>query len=66
MANASTIGRGTTVRGSVRGDGDLEVHGRVEGSVAVEGDVLVGETAMVKSDVSGRRVEPRGARQGRG
>jgi cytoskeletal protein CcmA (bactofilin family) len=58
---SSTIGRSTVVRGSVRGDGDLVVEGRVEGSVAVGGDLTLGESALVKSDVSGRRVVVRGA-----
>jgi cytoskeletal protein CcmA (bactofilin family) len=58
---ASTIGRGTLVRGSVHGEGDLEILGRVEGSVSVSGDLAVGETALIKSDVSGRHVTVRGA-----
>jgi cytoskeletal protein CcmA (bactofilin family) len=61
MAVRSSIGKGTTVRGNVRGDGDLDILGRVEGSVAVGGDLTIGETALVKSDVSGRRVVVRGA-----
>src|SRR5580698_3894348 len=61
MNGASTIGQGTLVRGSVRGEGDLEVLGRVEGSVAVGGELSIGEGALVKSDVSGLRVVVRGA-----
>jgi cytoskeletal protein CcmA (bactofilin family) len=57
----TTIGRGTVVRGSVRGDGDLEILGRVEGSVAVSGELSIGEGALVRSDVSARRVTVRGA-----
>ena len=51
MNGASTIGQGTLVRGSVRGEGDLEILGRVEGSVAVGGELSIGEGALVKSDV---------------
>jgi cytoskeletal protein CcmA (bactofilin family) len=61
MDSVSTIGRGTVVRGSVRGEGDLEILGRVEGSVAVDGDLSIGEGALIKSDVSGRRVTVSGA-----
>jgi cytoskeletal protein CcmA (bactofilin family) len=61
MDAQSSIGRGTLVRGSVRGEGDLEILGRVEGSVAVTGALEIGEGALVKSDVSGRRVTVRGA-----
>src|SRR5580700_7028781 len=61
MNGASTIGQGTLVRGSVRGEGDLEILGRVEGSVAVGGELSIGEGAPVKSDASGRSVVVRGA-----
>lgn len=61
MSQVSTIGVGTTVRGSIRGEGDLEIHGRVEGSVVVTGEVIVFETALLKSDVRARRITVRGA-----
>ena len=57
----STIGPGTVVRGSVRGDGDLDVHGRVEGSISIGGELMLGEGSLIKSDVSARRVTVRGA-----
>ena len=50
-----SLALGTVVRGGIRGDGDLEILGRVEGSVVVDGEVVVGEGALVKSDVRGRR-----------
>lgn len=61
MTTPSTIGRGTTIRGSVRCDGDLDIHGFVEGSVNVKGELVIAETALIKSDVSGRHVIVRGA-----
>ncbi|MBK9262703.1 MAG: polymer-forming cytoskeletal protein [Polyangiaceae bacterium] len=61
MTTPSTIGRGTTIRGSVRSDGDLDIHGFVEGSVVVTGELVIADTALIKSDVSGRRVIVRGA-----
>lgn len=61
MSSVSTIGAGTTVRGSIRGEGDLEIHGRVEGAVVVTGDVLITESALLKSDVRARRITVRGA-----
>jgi len=61
MTTPTTIGRGTTIRGSIRGDGDLDLHGFVEGTITIRGELLIGETALVKSDVSGRRVIVRGA-----
>jgi cytoskeletal protein CcmA (bactofilin family) len=61
VTDLSTIGRGTTIRGNVRGNGDLDVHGRVEGSIAVKGELSIGETALIRSDISGRSVIVRGA-----
>jgi cytoskeletal protein CcmA (bactofilin family) len=61
MNSVSTIGVGTTVRGSIRGEGDLEIHGRVEGTVVVTGEVIISETALLKSDVRARRITVRGA-----
>src|SRR5882724_7644159 len=61
MASESTIGPGTFIRGSVRGEGDLDIHGRIEGSVAVSGELLIAETALIRSDVTARRVVVRGA-----
>jgi cytoskeletal protein CcmA (bactofilin family) len=61
MNPVSIIGAGTTVRGSIRGEGDLEIHGHVEGVVVVTGEVIITETALLKSDVRARRVIVRGA-----
>lgn len=61
MNPVSTIGAGTTVRGSIRGEGDLEIHGHVEGVVVVTGEVIITETALLKSDVRARRITVRGA-----
>ncbi|MGK4007638.1 polymer-forming cytoskeletal protein [Sorangium sp. So ce1036] len=61
MVAQSTIGPTTAIRGNVQGDGDLEILGRVEGSVVMTGDVTIGEGALIQSDVRGRRVVVRGA-----
>ncbi|WP_438041526.1 bactofilin family protein [Sorangium sp. So ce128] len=61
MAAQSSIGPTTAIRGNVQGDGDLEILGRVEGSVVMTGDVTIGEGALIQSDVRGRRVVVRGA-----
>lgn len=64
MATLSVIGPGTAIRGSIRGEGDVEIHGRVEGHVIVQGEVVIAETALIKSDVRARRVIVRGAVRG--
>jgi cytoskeletal protein CcmA (bactofilin family) len=63
-ASVSIIGRTTRVRGRVTGQVDLEVHGFVDGEVAVSGDVTVDAHGMVGAGVRGRRVVVRGAVRG--
>ncbi|MFO0554810.1 MAG: polymer-forming cytoskeletal protein [Polyangiaceae bacterium] len=61
---ASTIGRGTIIRGTIRGEGDLEIEGRVEGMVAVDGEVTVADSGRVRieeGELSGQRILVRGA-----
>ena len=64
MAQGSVIGRETVVRGNVRGSGGLEILGRVEGDVSVEGDVLLGESAAVRGNISGTQLTISGAVMG--
>lgn len=64
MADVTVISRGTTVRGRVTGDGNLEILGFVEGEVEVSGEVTVGEEGLVGSNLSGRRIVIRGAVRG--
>lgn len=61
MTSESILGPGAVVRGSMRGEGDLTIHGHVEGSVTVTGELLIAETALIRSDLSARRVIVRGA-----
>ncbi len=56
MAAASIIGRGTSIRGNVRGAGAIEIRGRVEGDVQVDGDVTVAEDGAVSGNVSGAQI----------
>lgn len=57
------IGSGVVIRGNIRGDGDLDIEGRVEGSIDVDGDITLSESARIKVDGSlrGRRVNVAGA-----
>ena len=49
--NGSVLGRGTRVRGRVRGEGDLRVEGAIEGDVNVTGELLIDESADVQGNV---------------
>lgn len=63
-ANPSVIGRTTRIQGRVTGSVDLEVHGFVEGEIAVSGNVTVDQHGMVGAGVHGRRLIVRGAVRG--
>jgi cytoskeletal protein CcmA (bactofilin family) len=62
--NGSVIGRGTVVRGNVRGSGSLEILGRVEGDVSVTGELVLGEESAVRGSVTGSHITVSGAVQG--
>lgn len=53
MANEiqTQIGRTTHVRGNVKGDGDLWVEGRVEGSIDLKGHLQIVHNGFVESQV---------------
>ena len=61
MADVTVVGQGMFLRGSIRGEGDLEIRGRIEGDVEVVGEVTIGDGALVKADVTARRITVRGA-----
>ena len=61
MADVTVIGQGIFLRGSIKGDGDVEIRGRIEGDVEVGGEVTIVEGALVKADVTARRITVRGA-----
>ncbi len=64
MAASSVIGRTSVVRGNVRGEGSLEILGRVEGDVSVSGDIVLGESAGVRGSLNGASVTVAGQVQG--
>src|SRR6266568_205435 len=61
MADVTVIGQGIFLRGSIRGEGDLEIRGRIEGDVEVGGEVTIADGALIKADVTARRIIVRGA-----
>lgn len=61
MAERTVIGTGGVVRGHVRGEGDVEIEGRVEGDVDVVGSVTIQPGALIRATVRAGRVVVRGA-----
>ena len=61
---SSRIGRGTVIRGAIRGEGDIELEGRVDGAIAIDGELVLTESAMVRVDgaaLQAQRLVVRGA-----
>lgn len=56
VTEASTLGRGISIKGRIAGGGDLTIEGLVEGEIAIEGELRVAEQAEVRA-----RVEAAGA-----
>lgn len=55
MAEPTTIiGEFTSVQGNLQGDEDLQVFGRVEGSIQLDRTLLIEPSGVVKADVSVR------------
>jgi len=64
MAENSVIGASTVVSGHVRGQGSLEILGRVEGDVTLTGDVVVGASGRVRGNISASSLTVSGQVQG--
>ncbi len=64
MNGGSVIGPTSVVRGNVRGNGSLEIQGRVEGEVSVTGDLVLSESAGVRGNLSGTSITVAGQVQG--
>ncbi|HTA92804.1 MAG TPA: polymer-forming cytoskeletal protein [Polyangiaceae bacterium] len=64
MAENSVIGADTVVSGHIRGQGSLEILGRVEGDVTLTGNVVVGATGRVRGNLSAAQLTVAGQVQG--
>jgi cytoskeletal protein CcmA (bactofilin family) len=64
MAENSVIGASTVVSGHVRGQGSLEILGRVEGDVTLTGEVVVGASGRVRGNLSASSLTVSGQVQG--
>jgi cytoskeletal protein CcmA (bactofilin family) len=64
MSAGSVIGSGSVVRGNVRGEGSLEILGRVEGDVSVTGDIFIGEDSAVRGNITGGKISVQGDLRG--
>ncbi len=56
----TVIGKDTVINGKLQGSGALRIDGRVQGEVVSDGDIVVGESAMLEASVNGRNIEVSG------
>ena len=52
----SLLGKGIEIKGTVRSKGSLRIEGTAEGNVECDGDITIGETAMINADVTAQNV----------
>lgn len=50
------VGKETLLNGTITGKGSVRIDGKVEGDIRYEGDVFVGETAIVKANIAARNL----------
>ena len=58
--NVVTLGVRDSLVGTLRVEGDLNVHGSAEGEIAASGDVAIESTATVQASVEARNLSVRG------
>ncbi len=64
-ADWTVLGPGSLIQGDVSLVGDVVVHGRLEGTLFSDGEVLIAADAMVEGGIHARRVTVEGSCRGR-
>lgn len=59
------IGKGTSCEGKINSSGSLRIDGDYKGEIRIQGDLFVGEKAMVEAAIEARNVYVRGYIRGR-
>jgi len=52
----SLLGKGIEIKGTVKSKGSLRIEGTAEGNVECDGDITIGETAVMSADVTAQNV----------
>jgi cytoskeletal protein CcmA (bactofilin family) len=52
VSTAFRVGEKLSIKGEITGEGDLELAGRFEGAVNVQGTVVIGDRAEVNADIT--------------
>ncbi len=60
----TVIGKGTVFEGTINGKGLIRVDGEMTGAIINKGDVIIGESGLVKVDLKGRNITIAGQYEG--
>ena len=60
----TVLGVGTTLKGDLKCQGNIRLDGTFEGTLEIDGNVLVGETAKITADINAKNVSIAGAVRG--
>ena len=58
------IGFGVSVEGTLETEGDIQINGKFKGQIVSGGDVIIGDSAEIKSDIDAQNVYVAGEVQG--
>lgn len=56
----TVVGKDTIITGTLQGAGPVRIDGRVQGEVDVDGEVIIGEGAIIEAVVKGKNVQVAG------
>ncbi|HEX9428092.1 MAG TPA: polymer-forming cytoskeletal protein [Candidatus Polarisedimenticolia bacterium] len=60
----TTIGAHTRIRGVIRGEGPVVIHGAVDGTIALRGGLTIGSSGRVTAEVEAQSVDLAGEARG--
>lgn len=60
----AVIGQGCRIAGKLEFEGDVQLNGEVQGEIFSQGELVVGETAVIQANLNGRVVRVFGRVQG--
>jgi cytoskeletal protein CcmA (bactofilin family) len=59
-APTSLVSRGVSIEGDIQGVENALIDGHIKGSIRLDGDIIIGTSAVVEADVEGNNIIIRG------
>jgi cytoskeletal protein CcmA (bactofilin family) len=56
----SLVSRGVSIEGDIQGVENAQIEGHIKGSIRLDGDIIIGTSAVVEADVEGNNIIIRG------